>query len=275
MQKRIDEAAAFLQMKIPRPLPAAAVVLGSGLGELADEAECATVLPMTQAPHWPVPTVPGHPGRIVAGTFDGIPLLLLQGRVHFYEGFSIQDVVFSIRVLGRLGIRRMILTNAAGGIRATFRPGDLMLIADHINLMGTNPLIGPHEPGLGTRFPDMTTVYDAEYISIAKKTARGLNLVLRKGVLAAMSGPSYETAAEIRMLRKLGADAVSMSTVPEAIAAAQMGMRVMGISFISNYATGVRPRRLSHAEVEETARRYRGRFKALVKSAAVRIAAQP
>jgi purine-nucleoside phosphorylase len=219
--------------------------------------------------------VPGHSGRIVAGSFDGVPLLLLQGRVHYYEGFPIRDVVFSVRVLGRLGIRRLILTNAAGGIHPSFRPGGLMLITDHINCMGTNPLIGPPDPGLGTRFPDMSTAYDPQYMALALRTARERRVPLRKGILAAMPGPSYETPAEIRMLRKLGADAVTMSTVPEAIAAVQMGMRVLGISFISNYATGVRPHRLSHVEIEETARQFHGRFKTLVKSVAVRIAAQP
>ncbi|HEX9934806.1 MAG TPA: purine-nucleoside phosphorylase, partial [bacterium] len=198
-------------------------------------------------------------------------VLVQQGRVHFYEGYPIQQVVFPIRVFAALGIRRLILTNAAGGIRPDFQPGDLMLVIDQINWMGTNPLIGPNDPNWGLRFPDMSSVYDPEWIRLAETVGTELGIQLRKGVLAGTSGPSYETAAEIRMLKQIGADAVTMSTIPEAITAVQMGIRVLGISFISNYATGVSTQKLSHTEVEETARSHRNRFKTLVRNTAVRI----
>jgi len=267
----MDETVQFIQDRFTGPLPDTALVLGSGFGEIGDGLEGSTAIQTVKIPHWPVSTVHGHRGRLVLGRIGGEPVLALQGRVHYYEGYGIQDVVFPIRVLGRLGIRKLILTNAAGGIRPDFRPGDLMLITDHINFMGTNPLIGPNEETWGPRFPDMSTAYEPEYIALAEAGAGEVGVKVQKGVLAGMCGPSYETAAEIRMLKRLGADAVTMSTIPETITAVHMGMRVLGISFISNFATGVSSRRLSHNEVQDTARKYHSSFKKLVQAATQRI----
>lgn len=271
MKKQTEEAALFLTKQLSGPFPGTALVLGSGLGEIGDQLENQKFVETSQIPHWPVSTVPGHRGRVVLGGIEGESVLVLQGRVHYYEGYAIQEVVFPIRVIGRLGIRKIILTNAAGSLRLDFHPGDLMLIQDHINFMGTNPLIGSNRTEWGPRFPDLSEIYEPEYISLAKTIGQDLGLSICAGVLAGMCGPSYETAAECRMLRQLGADAVTMSTIPEAIAAVQMGMRVLGVSFISNYATGVSSQKLSHQEVEDNARKFRNGFQALVRNATVRI----
>ncbi len=245
----ISEAADYLFSFLSATHPKIGIVLGSGLDSWADGLDDRVSVDVSNIPHWPVPTVEGHSGRVVLGKKGKATVLCLQGRLHYYEGHTIQDVVFPIRVLGRMGIRHLILTNAAGGLNSDFCPGDLMLITDHINMMGANPLIGSHDPALGMRFPDMTDVYDAEYIALAEDVARERQLPLQKGVLVAVSGPSYETAAEVRMLRSLGGDAVCMSTVPEVIAGVQMGMRILGISCITNMATGLSEGKLSHDEV--------------------------
>jgi len=272
MDAKFEAAVRFIKNAFPAPFPDLALILGSGLGDLGDELEHPRSVVAADIPHWPVSTVSGHKGCLVMGMLQGVPVLVMQGRVHFYEGYTIQDVVFPVRVFGLLGVKNLILTNAAGGIHSGLRPGDLMLITDHINMMGTNPLVGPNDPVWGPRFCDMSAAYDPECISLAEEIAAGLGLKLQKGVLAAMTGPSYETPAEIRMLAKLGADAVTMSTIPEAIAASQMGMRVLGISFISNFAAGISDARPSHDEVQATARQHRDRFNSLVRGIAVRMA---
>jgi purine-nucleoside phosphorylase len=211
-------------------------------------------------PHWPASNVIGHAGRLVVGDSAGKRIAALSGRVHFYEGHDMATVAFATRVMGRLGVKQIILTNAAGGINTGFAPGALMIIDDHINLLGSNPLIGPNDDRLGPRFPDMSEVYSRRLRDIADAAAAAAKVHVTHGVYAAVHGPSYETPAEIRYLRAIGADAVGMSTVPEAIAARHMGMEVLGISCITNMAAGVLPGFLSHEEVLETARRVRGAF---------------
>jgi purine-nucleoside phosphorylase len=260
----ISEAADYLFSFLSATHPKIGIVLGSGLGSWADGLDDRVTVDMSKIPHWPVPTVEGHSGQIVLGKKGKAAVLCSQGRLHYYEGHAIQEVVFPIRVLGRMGIRRLIVTNAAGGLNPDFSPGDLMLITDHINMMGVNPLIGSHDPALGMRFPDMTDAYDAEYIALAEDAAREQKLSLKKGVLVAVSGPSYETAAEVRMLRSLGGDAVCMSTVPEVIAGVQMGMRILGISCITNMATGLSQGKLSHDEVRRIPTQVIDRFGVLL-----------
>jgi purine-nucleoside phosphorylase len=250
-------------------VPDIAVVLGSGLSPFADTLVDATVIEYPEIAHMPVVTVPGHAGKLVIGKLpdapDGPVIAALAGRVHFYEGHAMDTVVFPIRMLVSLGAKFALLTNAAGGIAPTSRPGDLVLISDHLNLQGTNPLIGPNDSALGPRFPDMTRVWDPELRAIAQRAAQSEGTELREGVYAALTGPSYETPAEIRMLRAMGADLVGMSTVPEAIAARHMGARVLGISCVTNLAAGVSPTELSHEEVEHTAKSARDRFTRIVR----------
>jgi purine-nucleoside phosphorylase len=264
MLKQVDEAVRFIRSRWPECEAKISIVLGSGLGSFAETLANPEILDTSAIPNWPVSTVEGHRGRLVLGQAGFKQILVLQGRVHFYEGYSIQQVIFPIRVLGRLGITRLILTNASGGINPELRPGDLMLITDQINFMGVNPLIGPYEPAFGERFPDMSMPYDLELVSLAESVGHELGIPLKKGVIAATSGPSYETAAEARNLGRMGADAVCMSTVPEAIAAAQMGIRVLGISCVVNSATGTRPEKLSHNEVRENAEKAQERFTRLI-----------
>lgn len=244
--------------------PDIAVVLGSGLSPFADTLVDATVIEYPDIAHMPVVTIPGHAGKLVIGKLPGVEdspvIAALAGRVHFYEGHSMDTVVFPVRMLVSLGAKFVLLTNAAGGITPTSRPGDLVLISDHLNLQGTNALIGPNDSALGPRFPDMTRLWDPELRAIAQRAAHDEGTELREGVYAALTGPSYETPAEIRMLRTLGADLVGMSTVPEAIAAKHMGARVIGISCVTNLAAGVSPTELSHEEVEQTAKATRERF---------------
>lgn len=260
----IEAAAAFIRGKSTLQ-PQVGLILGSGLGEFADAiAEKGLTIAYDRIPHFPVPSVPGHVGRLVIGKLRGADVLMMQGRCHYYEGHELSAVVFPVRVMARLGIRMLIVTNSAGGLSKRFKVGDLMIISDHINLMGMNPLRGANLDELGPRFPDMTAAYDIDLQKLALRVARSLGFRLRRGVYAAMSGPSYETPAEIHMLRKLGADAVGMSTVPEVIAARHAGMRVLGISCITNYAAGVSRKPLSHEEVLETTHRVRGRFSRLL-----------
>ncbi|OFW03136.1 MAG: purine-nucleoside phosphorylase [Acidobacteria bacterium RIFCSPLOWO2_02_FULL_68_18] len=258
------EAAAEAIRRRHGTAPEVAVVLGSGLGDLADAFAEATSIPYAELPHWPVAGVVGHPGRLVIGRFAGRSVAALAGRVHLYEGHDPADVVFATRVMGRLGVGVLILTNAAGGVNTAFRAGTLMVIDDHINLLGANPLAGENDERFGPRFPDMTEVYSRRLRAVADLAAASRGVPVAHGVYAACLGPSYETPAEIRSLRTSGADAVGMSTVPEAIAARHMGIEVLGISCITNMAAGVLPQPLRHEEVLETARRVRGAFTALL-----------
>jgi purine-nucleoside phosphorylase len=259
----VDAAAAAVATRCG-PAPDTAIVLGSGLGDFADTLGAAVAVPYAALPHWPGTTVAGHAGRLVVGTTGGRRVAALAGRVHFYEGHPMAAVVFATRVMGRLGVKRIILTNAAGGINTSFAQGALMVIDDHLNLMGANPLVGPNEDRLGPRFPDMSEVYSRRLRAVADEAARARGVPVRHGVYAAVHGPSYETPAEIRGLRAIGADAVGMSTVPEAIAARHMGLEVLGISCITNLAAGVLDQPLVHDEVMETARRVRGSFTSLL-----------
>ena len=240
------------------------LVLGSGLGPFADGMTDAFSVSYAEIPHFPAPKVIGHEGRFVGGTVRERHVIALSGRAHYYEGHDLRTVTFAIRVLSRLGIQTLILTNAAGGINTAFTQGALMVIDDHINLLGSNPLIGPHDDRFGARFPDMTEVYSRRLRHLADETAREIGLPVPHGVYLAVHGPSYETPAEIRAFRTLGADAVGMSTVPEAIVARQMSMQVLGISCISNMAAGVLPQPLNHDEVMETTRRVRQEFSSLL-----------
>lgn len=263
---QVREAADAVQARVDET-PIAAIVLGSGLGEFANRLADAVSLRYSDLPHWPVSRVVGHEGRLVVGRIrhsNGKRAVVLSGRSHLYEGHSAQTVTFGVRVLGLLGVKTIVLTNAAGGVNTTFSEGALMVIDDHINLMGANPLAGPNDDRFGPRFPDMTEVYSLDLRGVADRAARANNLRLAHGVYAALLGPSYETPAEIRYLRAIGADAVGMSTVPEAIAARHMGMKVLGISCITNMAAGVLPGPLNHEDVLATTRRVRGQFMALL-----------
>ena len=240
------------------------IVLGSGLGEFANGVAGASVISYTDIPHWPASRIAGHAGALVVGTVAGRRVLVLSGRVHAYEGHDMATVTFAMRVLGRLGTPVVILTNAAGGINPHCSRGALMVIDDHINLTGKNPLVGPNDERFGLRFPDMTEVYSARLRRLADQTAQDTGQAMAHGIYIAVLGPSYETPAEIRAFRALGADAVGMSTVPEAIVARHMGMEVLGISCITNAAAGVFPEPLHHEEVMETARQVKGQFIALL-----------
>jgi purine-nucleoside phosphorylase len=260
---KIDEAAGFLRAKTGEA-PAVGVILGSGLGDFGAGMQRLVTVPYSEIPHFPVSSVVGHSGKLLLGNLSGLPLAVMSGRVHFYEGYSMEQVVFPARVLGRLGVRTLIVTNAAGGINRSFKPGDLMIITDHINLLGANPLQGPNLDELGVRFPDMSEAYNRELRQRALEAAESMGLKLQQGVYVAVSGPSYETPAEIEMFHRCGADAVGMSTVPEVIAANHMGLRVLGISCITNMAAGVLPQKLHHAEVLETTARVQREFVGLL-----------
>lgn len=250
--------------------PELAIVLGSGLGAFADGLTDAVRIPYTEIPHWPASNVIGHAGVLVAGTLCGRRVVTLSGRAHAYEGHDFRTVTFAMRVLGALGVPRVVLTNAAGGINTSFGTGALMLIDDHINLMGGNPLVGPNDDRMGPRFPDMSEVYSRRLRAAAEAAAAAAGIELRRGVYLAVLGPSYETPAEIRAFRALGADAVGMSTVPEAIVARHMGLEVLGMSCITNMAAGVLPQPLVHDEVMEVARRVRGEFSTLLEGIVAR-----
>ena len=258
-----ESAAAVLRERIGG-VPDVAIVLGSGLGDFADGVADAVATPYGEIPHWPASAVIGHAGKLVVGTRAGKRIAALSGRAHFYEGHQLQTVAFATRVLGRLGVQRLILTNAAGGINLSFTPGTLMIMDDHINLLGSNPLVGPNDERFGPRFPDMTEVYSSRLRRIADAAAAARGVPVTHGVYVAVHGPSYETPAEIRFLRTIGADAVGMSTVPEALVARHMGLEVLGISCITNPAAGVVPEPLHHDEVMEVARRVKGQFSALL-----------
>lgn len=267
----LDDCARWIRSKRDTA-PCVGLVLGSGLGSFAEKLKNRVAIPYEEIPRFPVPSgVVGHAGELVLGDVGRTPVVVLSGRVHFYEGRPMTDVVFPARVLARLGVGAVVLTNAAGGVRRTFKPGDLMLISDHINAFGTNPLIGPNEEALGPRFPDMSEVYEKKLRRLAKATARELAISLREGVYFGNSGPSYETPAEIRACRTLGADAVGMSTIPEAIALRHAGVRVLGISTITNMAAGILPKPLDHSEVLATTKRVGERFVRLLTALVPRI----
>lgn len=242
------------------------MVLGSGLGGLADELEDAVAISYKDIPHFPVSTVYGHKGRLVAGTLEGKRVLCMQGRFHYYEGYGMDQVVFPIQVMHALGIEQLLVTNAAGGVNESYKPGDLMLISDHIKLIADSPMRGPNYESLGERFFDMTNAYDKQLCAVAREEAKKQAISLQEGVYMFFAGPSYETPAEIRAARTLGADAVGMSTVPEAIAASHMRMKVLGISCITNMASGILDQPLSHTEVMETGDQVKEAFTSLVRS---------
>jgi purine-nucleoside phosphorylase len=259
MDTRLSAVAEWLQARLPEP-PAVGVILGSGLGEFAGSLREPLTIPYGEIPGFPASAVIGHAGTLVAGRVGGVPTVALAGRVHYYEGHAMEQVVFPARVLGLIGCRDVVVTNAAGGISRAFRAGDLMLIEDHINLFGANPLIGPHDADFGPRFPDMSDAYRKDLREVALRVARRERIPLKRGVYVGVHGPSYETPAEIRAFRALGAHAVGMSTVPEVIALNQMGVGVVGISCITNMAAGVLPKKLVHDEVLETTKRVKERF---------------
>ncbi len=269
---RVQAAAKFL-LKKTKLRPRVGVVLGSGLGGFADELRDAAKIPYQMIPGFARSTVIGHAGRLVIGTTAGTPVAAMQGRIHVYEGYPIRDVVFPIRVLWAMGVRGVVLTNAAGGINREYKQGALVLIRDHINLQCQNPLTGANEEKFGVRFPDMTEAYSQKFRDLARDEARKLDIDLRDGVYAALAGPSYETPAEIRFLRTIGADLVGMSTVSEVIAARHLGISVLGISCVTNAAAGVLDKPLDHAEVMATTERVKGDFVALIRGVLPRIAA--
>jgi len=265
------EAAAKVLRERAGGVPDVAVVLGSGLGDFADALTGSVSTPYGEIPNWPASAVIGHAGKLVTGYMARKRVAALSGRAHFYEGHALRTVTFATRVLGLLGIKRLILTNAAGGINLSFKPGTLMVIDDHINLLGSNPLVGENEERFGPRFPDMTEVYSRRLRTIAGEAALARGVAVAHGVYVAVHGPSYETPAEIRFLRTIGADAVGMSTVPEALVARHMGLEVLGISCITNPAAGVLPEPLHHAEVMEVAGRVKGEFSSLLEGIIERV----
>ncbi|MBP3038988.1 purine-nucleoside phosphorylase [Bacillaceae bacterium Marseille-Q3522] len=262
--RHIHLASDYLKENYPEK-PLIGLILGSGLGVLADDIEEAVKIPYEEIPEFPVSTVAGHAGRLVFGKINGVTVVAMQGRFHYYEGYSFEKVTFPVRVMKELGVQTLIVTNAAGGVNETFSAGDLMLIADHINFMGSNPLIGYNDDRLGARFPDMSEAYSKKLRTAAKKVAEDIGIKVQEGVYIGFTGPSYETPAEIRMAKIIGADAVGMSTVPEVIVARHAQLDVLGISCISNMAAGILDQPLSHKEVMETTERVKEDFIRYVK----------
>lgn len=262
--QKIKESADYIQSKSDLK-PAIAIILGSGLGDLADQIEGSVKIPYTEIPHFPVSTVVGHAGQLIIGELEGQIVLAMQGRFHYYEGYPMEDVTYPIRVMKQMGIEKLIVTNAAGAVDPSFVPGDLMLISDHLNLSGANPLIGRNLEEFGVRFPDLSNAYSQSLRSVARKVAKEENIDLKEGVYAFMSGPTYETPAEVRMVRTLGADAVGMSTAPEVIIAVHSGIEVVGISCLTNMAAGILDQPLNHDEVVETSQLAKVRFTTLIK----------
>jgi len=271
MINQINEAAAFVRTK-SSVVPVVGAILGSGLGDVVNSIDIDTAIPYGEIPGARASTVIGHQGRLILGHARGVPVAVMQGRVHFYEGYEMEEVMFLSRVLGRLGIRKLLVTNAAGGVNTSYKAGDLMLISDHINFMGVNPLRGPNVEDLGLRFPDMSEAYPETLRQMAREVAAGIGLSLQEGVYLALSGPTYETPAEIRAFRVLGADAVGMSTVPEVIAASHMQIPVLGISCITNMAAGILKQKLHHQEVMDTSARVQKEFTGLVLGVLERLA---
>lgn len=260
---KIMAAADYIRQRVALR-PEIGLVLGSGLGDYADTLENAVKIPYSQIPNFPVPSIPGHTGALVFGRKCGRDVVIMQGRIHYYEGLPQQQITLPIRVLAALGVKTVVLTNACGGVNLSFTPGDLMLITDHINFSGSNPLMGPNFDTFGPRFPDMSDLYTASLRKAIREKAEEAGIPVQEGVYAMYSGPNYETPAEIRMFRILGADTVGMSTVPEALVAGHCGMQVVGISCVTNMAAGVLPVKLSHAEVTETANRVSVKFRKLI-----------
>lgn len=273
-------AADFIRTRHTQP-PALGLVLGSGLGNFASQVDSPTVVPYAEIPHWPQSTVPGHAGKLILGTIGGTPVAVMAGRVHAYEGYALSEVTFPARVLGLLGCRSLILTNAAGGLNAAYRQGSLVVLSDHINLTGTNAALGPNEPrfacapNAGQRFFDMTTAYAPRLRALARAEAARQNLPLPEGVYLAVLGPSFETPAEIRAFRTLGADLVGMSTVHETIVARHMGLEVLGLSLVTNMAAGITGEQINHEEVMETGARAEAQFTALLRALIPQIAGAP
>jgi purine-nucleoside phosphorylase len=276
---QVSEAAAFLAGKLGSLAPHIGIVLGSGLGAVADAVADPIRVPYSEIPHFPQSTVEGHSGRIVAGLLAGVPVVIMQGRVHFYEGYTPQQVTFPMRVLGALGLRAVVLTNAAGGIQAGYRQGQLVVLADHINAMGWNPLTGPNEPrfgfrpGSGLRFFDMTEAYSKRLRALAKHASLEEGFPLEEGVYLATPGPCFETPAEVRAFRSMGATLVGMSTVPETIVARHMGLEVLGLSCVTNLAAGLGAAQLNHEEVQETGQRVERQLAGLLTRLAPKISA--
>ena len=262
LEERISAASTYLKPLLP-PVRIA-LVLGSGLGSYGEQMESPLEIPYADIPGFPVSTVPGHAGKLICGKIEGIPVLVMSGRFHYYEGLQMSELALPIRVFRMLGVGTVILTNAAGGVNRVFRPGDLMLLTDHINLSGSNPLIGPNDDRLGPRFPDLSHAYTPALQELARACARDLGIQIREGVYCMMSGPCYETPAEIRMVRMLGGDAVGMSTVPEVIAAAHCGMNVVAFSSITNMAAGILDKPITHSEVIESGKKGARDFAALI-----------
>ena len=277
---QVSEAASFLQSKLGSLSPRIGIVLGSGLGAVADVVTEPVLVPYAKIPHFPQSTVEGHTGRIVAGLLGDVPVVVMQGRVHYYEGYSPQQVTFPMRVLGALGLGAVVLTNAAGGIQEGYRVGQLVVLSDHINLMSWNPLIGPNEPrfaarpGAGLRFFDMTEAYSKRLRALAHDAAKEEDFALAEGIYLAVSGPSYETPAEIRAFRALGATLVGMSTVPETLVARHMGIEVLGISCVTNLAAGLGAKPLDHQEVSEIGHQVEHRLARLLERLVPKIAVQ-
>ena len=270
LYERAEHAARIIRSRTTET-PRIALVLGSGLGAFADDFQESISIPYGEITGFPRSTAEGHAGRLVIGKVDQVPLVAMQGRVHFYEGYTLEQVTFPIRVFHLLGIKTLILTNAAGGVNVQLSQGALMVLSDHLNLMGDNPLRGPNDSRFGPRFPDMTTAYSPELQEIVIEEARALEVEVRRGVYAALSGPSYETPSEIHMLRNLGADAVGMSTVPEVIVARQMEMEVVGISCITNLAAGITDEPINHEDVMATGDRVRETFTSLMRRVVARV----
>jgi len=270
LYERAEKAARMIRARV-KVDPTVAIVLGSGLGAFADELKDSNAIRYDEIPGFARATVEGHAGRLVIGKSGETIIAAMQGRFHFYEGYSLEEVTFPIRVLKLLGVRTLVLTNAAGALNVEFAPGSLMVISDHINLLGANPLTGPNDDRFGPRFPDLTSVYAPELQDMVIDEARAMGLEMRRGIYAALSGPSYETPAEIHMVRTLGADAVGMSTVPEAIAARHMGLQVVGISCITNLAAGVSNRAIDHGQVMAIGESVRGQFTELLRRVVKRI----
>ena len=265
LMEKLSESKAYIEAKLGGRKPVIGLVLGSGLGDMADSLADPVIIDYHDIPHFPVSTVPGHKGRLVIGELEGKTVLCMQGRFHYYEGYSMDEVVYPVRTMKMLGINALFLTNAAGCVNTAWKPGDLMLIADHIKLIADNPLRGRNPDELGARFFDMTQAYDKDLLAMAEKAADDIGIDVRKGVYMLFTGPSFETAAEVRFARIAGADAVGMSTVPEAIAASHMRMHTMGISCLTNMAAGILDQPLNHEEVLETGERVKTTFSALVR----------
>jgi len=267
---QINEAVSYIKTQTTI-VPEIALIMGSGLGVLGDYIENATVIPYESIPNFPVSTVEGHAGELLIGSLSGRNVVLMRGRFHMYEGYAAEVTAFPVRVMKALGAASLVVTNAAGGINLEFAEGNLMLITDHLNLTGKNPLIGPHDPAFGARFPDMTEAYSKRLREVAKQVAADKNVQLVEGIYAGLLGPTYETPAEIKMLRLIGADAVGMSTVAEVIAARQIGLEVVGISCITNMAAGILDQPLTHDEVIETTNRVQAQFLELITSLIAKI----